>query len=117
MLLFTLIFFFIALAFLGALGALCAVAVVSAILGVSLRSTRYERFYPYFVWIPSLAAGFAVAFTGFSIYATIHHWLFPGSLTQYFLCLFIGEGLSIGLGVTIATRVREKRELEKKHDT
>ena len=115
MLLGTLLILFIVLAFIAALAGVCAFAILTFVVGIAFRSSRFAWLSPFLIWIPSLAAAFAVSFTAYSAYALAHSFSFPADPLEFLIALFFGELLSIGLGVAIAISVRKRKVLEDTH--
>jgi hypothetical protein len=91
----------------GGLVAFCVFACLSLVAGFILRESKVQAWAPFFIWIPSSMATFAVVFTIYSFYALTHSWGFPADLLQYIVALGIGEALAIAAGSAIALRRRE----------
>jgi len=84
--------------------ALCSLAVAGLITGLTLRSSRYAWLSPFLMWIPSLAAAFAVTFFSYTALSFRYGWPLTDSFTGYLIAFLTGELTSIGLGTWLAMR-------------
>jgi hypothetical protein len=83
----TLAFVFLALALLAIIlisaTALCLLAGFCLIVGLALRYTRFAWLSPFFIWIPSLAAMFAVFYFSYTGLALFNYWPLPNGPSNF----------------------------------
>lgn len=102
-------FALIVLALIVCVVAVCFLAMLAFVIGLALRSTRLEWLSPFVIWVPGLAAAFAVIFTAISAYVFLNSRTGPDSWLEFFLIFLAGELLCVGAGSVIALCSNRRR--------
>jgi hypothetical protein len=88
---------------------LCFLAAAGLITGLALRTSRFAWLSPFLMWIPSLAAAFAVTFFSYTAISFKCGFPLPDSFTGYPIAFLLGELTSIAVGTALALRTHHTK--------